>query len=75
LIRIPFCGKVVSKKSDCVWNSGKPNKNRVKSYVEESTGIFKLAGGAVESLTSFVQKAQKLGPYLGSAAGWLSTFI
>jgi hypothetical protein len=53
-------------------SGGQPNKEIVKSALEQATGIIKSAGTAAEATSTFVEKAQKLAPYLGQAAGWLA---
>jgi hypothetical protein len=57
------------KEPEC---GGKPNNEKIRSSFEKAVSLLKSAGCAADTLRFFIDKAVKLGPYLGYAASWLS---
>ena len=49
-----------------------PDKEVVKSALEKTANTLKSAGTTADEARSFLEKAEKLAPYVGQAAGWLS---
>ena len=54
---------------------GPPNKDKVRGNLEQATGLLKSAGATTEAIAGFLEKAEKIAPYLGMAAGWLAAFL
>lgn len=54
---------------------GPPNKDQVRGTLEQATGLLKSAGATTEAIGGFLQKAEKIAPYLGKAVGWLAAFL
>jgi len=54
---------------------GPPNKDKVRGTLEQATGLLKSAGATTEAIGVFLEKAEKIAPYLGMAAGWLAAFL
>lgn len=54
---------------------GSPDKNRIAQSIEQATKVLKSAEGGVGALHAFIEKAQKLAPYVGQAGNWLSAMM
>lgn len=48
------------------------DKDKIGSSLEKITEKFKQAKDAGDAIAGFIEKAEKLGPYIGMAAGWLA---
>jgi hypothetical protein len=48
------------------------DKDQISSILETITEKFKQAGSAGEAIAGFIEKAEKLAPYIGKAAWWLA---
>lgn len=56
-------------------SGSRPDKEIVASSLEQATRILKSAGGTTEAVRSFIEKAERIGPYIGQAAGWLAGLL
>ncbi len=53
----------------------KPEKEAVKSSIEEITNTLKKANTNMELINKIVGNAQRLGPYIGTASGWIYALL
>jgi len=51
-----------------------PKSDVVNNSLENAIKLLKSAGTSFDSMKNFIEKAEKLGPYLEKAAGWLAGF-
>jgi len=54
---------------------GEPNKETVGSSLEKARDLLQSAETTASAVQQFLEKAEKITPYLGKAAGWLTALL
>jgi len=72
LSKMPIDDKIKKEISKLLIESATTSdKDQISSILEKITEKFKQAKDAGEAIAGFIEKAEKLAPYIGMAAGWL----